>query len=103
MRKHLPSFGDCCVWSRHERSASDSVPGKSSPEVDAVNSGGLSRREFLRRGGLAAAAVAASGVISFRPDSARAKSPDQSTLSDYDQYDGVGLAARPWANRRPAL
>jgi len=55
-----------------------------------MNSRVLTRREFLRGTGLAAAAIAAGGV-GLGPDSARAKS-DKSTLPDYDQYDGVGLA-----------
>ena len=53
---------------------------------------GLSRRAFLRSSGAAVAAVAASGVISG-PDSARASSADQTIFSDYERYDGLGLAA----------
>ena len=54
---------------------------------------GLNRRAFLRSTGAAAAAVAAGGVISLGPDSARASSADKTTLSDYERYDGLGLAA----------
>jgi len=52
---------------------------------------GMNRREFLRRTGLAAAAAVAAGAGGLRSDPAAAKS-DKSTLPDYDQYDGVGLA-----------
>ncbi len=54
---------------------------------------GLSRRAFLRSTGATAAAVAAGGVISLGPDSARASSADSTTLPDYERYDGLGLAA----------
>ena len=54
---------------------------------------GLNRRAFLRNTGAAAAAVAAGGVISLGPGSARASSADKTTLSDYERHDGLGLAA----------
>jgi hypothetical protein len=57
-----------------------------------MDSNGLSRREFVRSTGLAAAAVAFGRAISLGPESARATSEDWSALSDYERYDGLGLA-----------
>src|SRR5262245_15655426 len=53
---------------------------------------GFDRRAFLRGAG-AAAAVAAGGVIGLGSASARASSADKITLTDYERYDGLGLAA----------
>jgi amidase len=58
-----------------------------------MDSHGLSRREFLRSSGAAAAAVAAGGVIGLGPDAARASSAERTTLPEYERYDGLGLAA----------
>lgn len=58
-----------------------------------MGANGLSRRAFLRSTGAAAAAVAAGGVTSLAADSARALPADSTTLSDYERYDGLGLAA----------
>jgi hypothetical protein len=57
-----------------------------------MDSTGLSRREFVRSTGLAAAAVGFGGAIDLVSDQARATSANSSFLSDYERYDGIGLA-----------
>jgi amidase len=57
-----------------------------------MDSTGLSRREFVRSTGLAAAAVGFGGAIDLGSDPARATSANSSALSDYERYDGIGLA-----------
>ena len=57
-----------------------------------MDSTGLSRREFVRKTGLAAAAVGFGGAIDLGSDPARATSANSSALSDYERYDGIGLA-----------
>ena len=57
-----------------------------------MDSTGLSRREFVRSTGLAAAAVGFGGAIDLVSDTARATSSNSSALSDYERYDGIGLA-----------
>ena len=57
-----------------------------------MDSTGLSRREFVRSTGLAAAAVSFGGAIGIDSDPARATSANSSALSDYERYDGIGLA-----------
>src|SRR5690348_2354620 len=54
-----------------------------------MDSKGISRRKFLHSAGLAAAALAASGVA----EHASASAADSTAVSDYDGYDGLGLAA----------
>ena len=54
-----------------------------------MDSTGLSRREFVRSTGLAAAAVGFGGAIGLGSDPTSANS---SALSDYERYDGIGLA-----------
>ena len=55
-----------------------------------MDSTGLSRREFVRKTGLAAAAVGFGGAIDLGSDPARATSANNSALSDYERYDGSG-------------
>ena len=55
-----------------------------------MDSTGLSRREFVRKTGLAAAAVGFGGSIDLGSDPARATSANSSALSDYERYDGSG-------------
>ncbi|HTS53249.1 MAG TPA: amidase [Burkholderiales bacterium] len=57
-----------------------------------MDSSGSSRRAFLRTTALAAAVVAADGVISLDRDPARGSSADRTPLPDYDRYDGMALA-----------
>jgi amidase len=57
-----------------------------------MDSTGLSRREFVRSTGLAAAAVGFGRAIGIGSDPARATSANSSALSDYERYDGTGLA-----------
>jgi hypothetical protein len=57
-----------------------------------MDSTGLSRREFVRSTGLAAAAVGFGGAIDLVSDPARATSANSSALSEYERYDGIGLA-----------
>ena len=57
-----------------------------------MDSTGLSRREFVRSTGLAAAAVGFGGAIGIDSDPARATSANSSALLDYERYDGIGLA-----------
>ena len=53
---------------------------------------GLSRREFLRTTGMAAAAITASGATSLASEAGPATSASRTALPDYDRYDGIGLA-----------
>ena len=54
-----------------------------------MDTNGISRRKFLHSAGLAAAALAASGSA----EHVSASAADSTALSDYDGYDGLGLAA----------
>jgi amidase len=58
-----------------------------------VDPNGLNRRAFLCSAGAAAAAVATGGLITLARGSARTSSADRIALSDYERYDGLGLAA----------
>jgi hypothetical protein len=57
-----------------------------------MDSTGFSLREFVRTIGLAAAAVGFGGAIGIDSDPARATSVNSGALSDYERYDGIGLA-----------
>jgi amidase len=57
-----------------------------------MDSQGLSRRDFLRRTGMAAVAVTGGVATSFASDSVRATPVNTTAVSDYDRYDGIGLA-----------
>jgi hypothetical protein len=57
-----------------------------------MDSTGLSRREFVRSTGLAAAAVGFGGAIGIDSDPARATSANSSALSDYERYDGTSCS-----------
>jgi amidase len=57
-----------------------------------MDSTGLSRREFVRSTGLAAVAAAFGRAIGLGQDSESATLANSSALSDYERYDGIGLA-----------
>ena len=61
-------------------------------ESNIMNSNEFSRRDFVRSTGLTAVAVVFGQAIGLGPDYAKATSEQRSALSDYERYDGLGLA-----------
>jgi amidase len=57
-----------------------------------MSSNEFSRRDFVRSTGLTTAAVVFGQAIGLDPDYAKATTEARSALSDYERYDGLGLA-----------
>jgi amidase len=58
-----------------------------------MDSNGINRRAFMRRSGLAAAALAFGRALGRDADPAPVASAASDPFSDYERYDGLGLAA----------
>jgi Asp-tRNA(Asn)/Glu-tRNA(Gln) amidotransferase A subunit family amidase len=57
-----------------------------------MNANQFSRRDFIRSTGLTAGGLVFGQAMGLGPDYAKATSEAQSALSDYERYDGLGLA-----------